>query len=101
MKKKDFIFTLGLTMLMGILWVVGEVVMGLWLAVPTAVHIGWFVAIVVVTLAINIWHMFKTDKADSENPKISKYERKVGKRIENKKNKRAGGVNNTSTAEKE
>lgn len=88
-------------MLMGILWVVGEVVMGLWVAVKPSVHIFWFVGVVGATLAINIWHMFKNDKADSENPKISKYKRKAEKRIENKKNKKAGGVSKVSSAEEE
>ena len=33
MKKKDVTFTIGLTILMGVIWAVGELVMGLWLAV--------------------------------------------------------------------
>lgn len=84
MKKKDFIFTIGLSLLMGIIWVVGELVMGLWIAVKPSAHIFWFVGIVVVTLTINIWHSFKEDKADLTDPKRAKYERKVQKRKKNK-----------------
>mgnify|MGYP003290770803 CR=1 FL=1 len=83
MKKKDFIFTIGLSMLMGIIWVVGELVMGLWIAVKPA-HIFWMVGIVVVTLTINIWHSFKEDKSDLTDPKRAKYERKVQKRKKDK-----------------
>lgn len=84
MKKKDFIFTIGLSMLMGIIWVVGELVMGLWIAVKPSAHIFWMVGIVVVTLTINIWHSFKEDKSDLTDPKRAKYERKVQKRKKEK-----------------
>ena len=80
MKKKDFIFTFGLTLFMGILWVVGEVVMGLWIAVHTWTHIAWFAAIVVITLTVSVWHMLLEDKSEQLDPKQEKYERKVNKR---------------------
>lgn len=82
MKKKDFVFTFGLTLLMGVLWVVGEVVMGLWIAAPSWVHITWFAGIVVVTLTISVIHSLKEDEYEEEqrNPKREKYERKVNKR---------------------
>ncbi|MBR6580044.1 MAG: hypothetical protein IKK66_01970 [Ruminococcus sp.] len=84
MKKKDFIFTIGLSLLMGIIWVVGELVMGLWIAVKPSAHIFWIAGIVVVTLTINIWHSFKEDKSDLTDPKRAKYERKVQKRKKDK-----------------
>lgn len=84
MKKKDFIFTIGLCLFMGILWVAGELVMGLWIAVKPSAHIFWMAGIVVVTLAVNIWHMFKEDNSDFTDPKRAKYERKVQKRKKNK-----------------
>ena len=84
MKKKDFIFTIGLCMLMGVIWVVGELVMGLWIAVKPSAHIFWMIGIVVVTLAVNIWHSFKEDESDLTDPKREKYERKVQKRKKNK-----------------
>ncbi len=82
MKKKDFIFTFGLTLLTGVLWVVGEVVMGLWIAVPTWGHIAWFAGIVLVTLTISVIHFLMEDEAGEEHrdPKREKYERKVSKR---------------------
>lgn len=80
MKKKDFIFTIGLCLLMAVIWVAGELVMGLWIAVKPSAHIFWMAGIVVVTLAVNIWHMFKEDNSDFTDPKRAKYERKVQKR---------------------
>ena len=76
MKKKDFTFIFGLTLLMGIIWIVGEVVMGLWIPVVPVVHAIWLTAIVAVCVVISVWHAFKEDKSD---PKISKYERKTQK----------------------
>lgn len=84
MKKKDFIFTFGLTLLMGILWIAGEVVMGLWIAAPPIVHILWMVGIVVVTLVISVWHSMIEDESDRVDPKREKYERKINKRKKNK-----------------
>ncbi|WP_296615469.1 hypothetical protein [Ruminococcus sp.] len=81
MKKKDISFILGLSILMGIIWVVGEIIMGLWLAVrPGAPHIIWCVAVVAVTLAISVWHSMIEDTSELEDPKRDKYERKVNKR---------------------
>jgi hypothetical protein len=80
MKKKDFVFTLGLTLFMGILWIAGELVMGLWIAVVPAVRMAWRIGIVVATLGINVWHSFLEDESDKQDPKRAKYERKQKKR---------------------
>lgn len=82
MKKKDLLFTFGLTLLMGVLWVAGEVVMGLWIGVPQWGHIAWFAGIVVVTLTISVVHSLMEDESEPEkiDPKRAKYERKVNKR---------------------
>lgn len=80
MKKKDIVFTIGLTLLMGILWISGELVMGLWLALNVKAHIAWFVLIVIATLGINVWHSFKEDESDLEDPKRAKYRRKTSRR---------------------
>lgn len=82
MSKKDIIFTVGLCLLMGVIWVVGEIVMGLWIAVIPSAHLFWFIGIVVVTLAISIWHTMKEDESDRTDPKKAKYDRKVNKRKE-------------------
>jgi len=65
---------------MGVIWAVGEIVMGLWLAVIPSAHVFWLIGIVVVTLAVNIWHSMKEDESDISDPKREKYERKVNKR---------------------
>lgn len=80
MKKKDVVFTIGLTILMGVIWVIGELVMGLWIAVTPPAHIFWLVFIVIATLGINIWHAMIEDKSDLKDPKREKFERKVNKR---------------------
>lgn len=80
MKKKDFIFTFGLCLLMGIIWIVGELVMGLWIPVVPWVYIVWRAGIIIVTLGINIWHTFREDKSGTKDPKRAKYERKTQKR---------------------
>lgn len=80
MTKKDLMFTLGLCLFMGILWAVGELVMGLWIAVIPSTHIFWLVGIVVVTLVVNVWHSMKEDESDVKDPKREKYDRKVNKR---------------------
>ena len=77
MKKKDLIFTLGLTIFMGVLWVVGMLVMGLWIPVRPKAYIWW-------TLVINIWHSLKEDQSDLKDPKREKYQRKVNKRKKKK-----------------
>ena len=83
MKKKDVTFTIGLTILMGVIWAVGELVMGLWLAVVPSAHIFWFALIVIVTLGVSVWHSMIEDNSDLEDPKRAKYERKVNKRKKN------------------
>ena len=85
MKKKDITFIIGLTILMGVIWVLGEVVMGLWIAVYPWVHIVWIALIVVITLGISVWHSMIDDKSDLKDPKREKYERKTRKRKNNKK----------------
>ena len=80
MKKKDISFILGLSILMGIIWAVGEVIMGLWLAVRPGTHIVWCAAVIVITLAISVWHSMIEDTSELEDPKQLKYERKVSKR---------------------
>ena len=80
MKKKDVTFTIGLTILMGVIWGIGELIMGLWLAVIPSAHIFWFALIVIITLGISVWHSMIEDKSDTKDPKQAKYERKVGKR---------------------
>lgn len=87
MKKKDLIFTLGLTLLMGIVWITGELIMGLWVAVIPSAHIFWLVGIVLATLAINVWHTFKEDESGAKDEKQSKYERKTAKRKRKKRRK--------------
>lgn len=79
MNKKDLIFTFGLTLLMGVMWVVGEIIMNLWIAVSTTGHILWFIGIIVVTLVINVWHSMKDDESDRTDPKREKYKRKTKK----------------------
>ena len=60
MNKKDLKFTIGLTILMGVLWAIGELVMGLWV--------------------VSVWHSMIEDKSDLVDPKRAKYERKTTKR---------------------
>lgn len=86
MKKKDITFIIGLTILMGVIWVLGEVVMGLWIAVYPVVHIIWIALIVVITLGVSVWHSMIEDNSDLKDPKRVKYERKTQKR--KNKNKR-------------
>ena len=80
MKKKDITFIIGLTILMGVIWIIGELVMGLWIAAMPKTHILWFAVIVAVTLIISVWHSMIEDKSDLKDPKREKYERKVNKR---------------------
>ena len=63
MSRKDLTFTLGLTIFMGVLWMLGELVMGLWVAVLPKHHIIWTVIIVVITLAVSVWHSMKADES--------------------------------------
>lgn len=80
MKKKDLVFILGLTLLMGVIWVVGELVMGLWIAVFPTVLLVWRIGIVVVTLVVSVWHSMLEDKSEEKNPRQAKYEKKTKKR---------------------
>ena len=80
MKKKDITFIIGLSIFMGVIWVIGEVIMGIWLAVQPKTHIIWFAAVLAVTLGISIWHSMIEDSSELEDPKREKYERKVNKR---------------------
>ena len=80
MKKKDVTFTIGLTILMGVIWGIGELIMGLWLAVIPRAHILLFALIVIITLGVSVWKSMLEDKSDTKDPKQAKYERKVGKR---------------------
>jgi len=83
MKKKDITFIIGLSIFMGVIWVVGEIIMGLWLAVKPGTHIIWFAVVVVITLGVSVWHSMINDNSDLEDPKRAKYERKVNKRKKN------------------
>lgn len=85
MKKKDLMFIMGLSILMGLIWVIGEIVMGLWVAVNAKGHIFWFGLIVAITLVISVWHSMIEDQSDLEDPKRVKYERKVSKRKKNRR----------------
>lgn len=85
MKKKDVMFIMGLSILMGVIWIIGELIMGLWIAVVPKAHIVWFALIVVITLGISVWHSMIEDESDLEDPKRAKYERKVNKRKKNRR----------------
>jgi len=80
MSKKDLVFIFGLTLLMGVIWAVGEVVTGIWIKVPHKFHIVWLVGIVAVTLAVSVWHSVIEDESGLKDPKKEKYERKKNKR---------------------
>ena len=80
MSKKDVTFIIGLTILMGIIWIVGELVMGLWVAVMPKTHLWWTIGIVAFTLIVSVWHSMKEDESDLTDPKKAKYKRKVEKR---------------------
>jgi hypothetical protein len=88
MKKKDVIFTIGLCIFTGILWMAGELVMGLWLAVRPKAHLWWLIGIVTFTLVVNVWHSFIEDESGAKDPYREKYDRKVNGRIQRKKNKK-------------
>ena len=80
MEKKELTFIIGLTIFMGVLWITGEVVMGLWIAVVPKVHLYWAIGIIAVTLIISVWHSMKNDESGLTDPKKDKYERKTAKR---------------------
>ena len=79
MSKKDVFFTVGLALLMGVIWGLGELVTGMWIAVPSYFHIVWFAAIVVIALVVSTWHAMKEDKSQRMDPKVQKYEKKMKK----------------------
>ena len=79
MKKKDLVFTIGLCIFMGVLWIVGELIMGLWIAVVPKTHLWWLIGIVAVTLVISVWHSMIEDNSGHHDPKREKYRRKVNK----------------------
>ncbi|MBP3309659.1 MAG: hypothetical protein J6L05_02465 [Ruminococcus sp.] len=85
MKKKDLVFIIGLTIFMGVLWIVGELVMGLWIAVVPKAHLFWLIGIVSATLIISVWHSMLEDESDLQDPKRQKYERKKNKRKQKKR----------------
>ena len=65
---------------MGVIWVVGELVMGLWIAVVPTVLLVWRIGIVAVTLVVSVWHAMLEDKSEKKTPRQAKYERKTKKR---------------------
>ena len=85
MKKKDVVFTIGLTIFMGVLWMIGVLVMGLWIPVRPKAYLWWFIFIVVVTLIISVWHSMKEDQSDQSDPKRQKYLRKTSKKKKKKR----------------
>ena len=87
MKRKDVLFIIGLTMLMGIVWVLGELVMGLWVAVVSRAHVFWTMGIIILTVIISVWHSMIEDESDRTDPRAAKYYRKIEKR-KNKHNKK-------------
>lgn len=77
MNKKDLTFIAGLTLFMGVLWMIVEIIVGIWIPVFPSFHKIWLIAVVAATLIISVWHAFKYDEND---PKVQKYEKKRGKR---------------------
>ena len=73
MSKKDITFIIGLTILMGIIWMAGERVM-------PKTHLWWTIGIVAFTLIVSVWHSMKADESDLKDPKREKYLRKTSKR---------------------
>jgi hypothetical protein len=88
MKKKDVVFTIGICIFMGVLWIVGELIMGLYIPVRPRTHLWWLIGVVSFTLVVNIWHSFIEDESGLKDPRREKYERKVNGRKNRKKNKK-------------
>ena len=65
---------------MGVIWIVGELVMGLWIAVVPRAHVFWTTGIIILTVVISVWHSLMEDESERLDPKAEKYERKVNKR---------------------
>ena len=80
MKKKDIIFIIGLSIFMGVLWIAGELVMGLWIAVVPDVRLIWRIGIVAAALIISLWHAMLEDQPEKKSAKELKYERKTQKK---------------------
>lgn len=80
MSRKDLFFIVGLSILMGVIWIAGELVMGLWIAVVPETHVFWTVGIVIVTVAVSVWHSMIEDESGEVDHKKAKYQRKVEKR---------------------
>lgn len=80
MKKKDIIFIIGLSIFMGVLWIAGELVMGLWIAVVPVVRLIWRIGIVAVALIISLWQAMLEDQPEKKSAKELKYERKTQKK---------------------
>lgn len=62
MKKHDINFIIGLTIIAAVVWIAGELIMGIWIAVYNWVLIVWRILIIVGTLAVSVWHSFKYDE---------------------------------------
>ena len=77
MSRKDVFFTLGIALLMGVIWGLGELVTGMWIGASQKFHIFWFAGIVLATLIISVWHSMKEDESDRTDPKKAKYDRKT------------------------
>ncbi|MBP3745853.1 MAG: hypothetical protein J6I47_00115 [Ruminococcus sp.] len=88
MKKKEIVFTIGLCIFMGVLWIIGELIMGLWIPVLPKTHLYWLIGIVAFTLIVNIWHGMKEDTSEPETPHNRKYDRKVNGRKQKKLKKK-------------
>lgn len=88
MKKKDVVFTVGMCVFMGVLWMAGELVMGLYIPVRPKTHLWWLIFIVGFTLTVNIWHSLIEDNSDIRDKHREKYERKVSGRKNRSKNKK-------------
>ena len=66
--------------MMGVLWALGEVAMGLWFPMNAKGHIFWFGLIVVATLIVSVWHSMINDESAKRSPQEEKYERKTQKK---------------------
>ena len=74
MKKSDFTFILGVTLIAGIIWIAVELLM-IKLQFPRHFYIIWRISVVVVTCAITVWHGFK-EEDESVKARQEKYNRK-------------------------
>ena len=74
MKKSDFTFILGVTLIAGIIWIAVELLM-IKFQFPRHFYIIWRISVVVVTCAITVWHGFK-EEDESVKARQEKYNRK-------------------------